>query len=673
MTINAWMSRFKIGTRVFAGFGAVLVLLALVAVIGIRGMWSGESAFESYDKVADNSRRVVGLAGDVGEMRRMVVLLGTDGDQSLAPNVRSVGARLITNIAAAVAASQSPQEKQMLSEMSRDVEAYLKEFEAMAKAREAGDKALNEQMNPLASKARQNITEIIKSAMADNDYEAAAYAGLTQEQLALARINALRFLTNGDAKAADTAKQYLDSFGKTVDTLLARLENPTRRRLAEETKAIVPKYAAAFSQVIESLGASHKLWSEVMAQRALTFAKIGSDVTDVQSKSLDQLKDDTIATFDKSVSFGLVLSLVALALGMVAAFLIARGITRPVSGMTTVMEKLASGDLSVAIPATEQKDEVGQMARTVEVFKQSMVETERLRAEQAKEQAIREERAKTIEAAVTEFEAAAKSVVGIVSSSASEMQASAESLSATAEETARQATAVAAASEQASSNVQTVATAGEELSSSISEIGRQVGQSTRITGQAVEEAERTNSKVQGLAEAALRIGDVVKLINDIAGQTNLLALNATIEAARAGEAGKGFAVVASEVKSLANQTAKATDEIGAQISSIQAATKDSVDAIQSIGRTIGEVNEIATTIAAAVEEQGAATSEIARNVQEAARGTQEVSSNIGGVTQASAATGSAASQVLSAAGELAQQAETLRTRVDTFLAKVRAA
>ncbi len=261
-------------------------------------------------------------------------------------------------------------------------------------------------------------------------------------------------------------------------------------------------------------------------------------------------------------------------------------------------------------------------------------------------------------------------VVGIVASAAAEMEASAQSLAATAEETNRQATAVAAASEEASTNVQTVASATEELSASVSEIGKQVGESSRIAQQAVVEAERTNAAVKGLAEAADKIGAVVQLINDIASQTNLLALNATIEAARAGEAGKGFAVVASEVKTLANQTAKATEEIGAQIAAIQTATGDSVQAIQGIGATIKQINEIAAAIAAAVEEQGAATQEISRNVQQAAAGTTEVSTNIASVSQAATQTGSAAGEVLGAARELAGHGTKLNTEIEEFLRAV---
>lgn len=285
----------------------------------------------------------------------------------------------------------------------------------------------------------------------------------------------------------------------------------------------------------------------------------------------------------------------------------------------------------------------------------------------------RQKRQQALEDAINEFDVAANAVVKAVASAAVELQASAKSMTETAERTNSQSATVASASEQASANVQTVASAGEELSSSISEISRQVGQSAQIATRAVSQANDTDKQVQGLVDAAQRIGEVVQIINDIAAQTNLLALNATIEAARAGEAGKGFAVVASEVKLLANQTAKATEEISGQIGAIQAATKQSVEAIRSIGATIGEINQISTTVASAVEEQGAASREIARNVQEAAKGTKEVSQSIVEVSAGAQAVGSAAGDVLQASDELARQAEAMRTHVDGFLAKARAA
>ena len=369
-------------------------------------------------------------------------------------------------------------------------------------------------------------------------------------------------------------------------------------------------------------------------------------------------------------------AIVGIALLMVVgmSLLLGRSIVGPITGMTAAMRKIADGDTTTLIPAQERRDEVGAMAQSVQVFKDSMIEAGLLRGEQDELRKTAEtERAGLLSKMADDFEHGVRGALDALAGAAVELRSTSNGMSGTAEDTSRQATKVAAAAEQASANVQTVAAATEELSSSVSEIGRQVAQSTQIAGQAVDEANRTNITVQGLSAAAQKIGDVIQLINEIASQTNLLALNATIEAARAGEAGKGFAVVASEVKSLASQTAKATEEISAQVAAMREATAEAVQAIQNIGGTIGAINEITTAIAAAVEEQGSATQEIARNVQETAQGTSALSGHIGGVTRAAGETGSAAGQVLASAEELNRQAATLRTKVDGFLVNIRAA
>ncbi|MFA7430494.1 MAG: methyl-accepting chemotaxis protein [Rhodospirillaceae bacterium] len=358
---------------------------------------------------------------------------------------------------------------------------------------------------------------------------------------------------------------------------------------------------------------------------------------------------------------------------LVGAILIGRSVTRPIVSMTGVMHTLAGGDTSIAIPGTDRSDEVGEMAEAVQVFKDNMIKADQLAAEQQREHEARNRRAETVTRLTSEFDSTVGSVLGAVSSAATEMEATAGTMSSTADQTSHQASAVAAAAEEAAANVQTVASSAEELSASIQEISRQVARSTEIAGAAVTKATHTHEQVKGLASAASKIGEVVDLITDIADQTNLLALNATIEAARAGDAGKGFAVVANEVKNLASQTAKATEEISRQIKAVQDETQEAVEAINEITEVIASMNEIATTIASAVEQQGAATSEIARNVEEAAAGTGEVTANIVGVNQGAGETGSAAGEVLEASRELSQQADTLKNVVEKFLRDVRAA
>ncbi|MCA1392366.1 HAMP domain-containing protein [Bradyrhizobium sp. IC3123] len=350
-------------------------------------------------------------------------------------------------------------------------------------------------------------------------------------------------------------------------------------------------------------------------------------------------------------------------------------IARPIRALTVAMDKLAGGDFSVVLPGLGRKDEVGGVAAAVEKFKVVSEQKAREDAEAKirQDQIASAQRKAEMHKLADSFEAAIGEIVDTVSSAATELEASASTLTATAARGQELTTMVAAASEEASTNVQSVASATEELSSSITEISRQVQESARVAGDAVNQARTTTDRVGELSAAAARIGDVVELINTIAGQTNLLALNATIEAARAGEAGRGFAVVASEVKALAEQTAKATGEIGQQIASIQTATEHSVGAIKDISHTIEKLSEISSTIAAAVEEQGAATQEISRNVQQAATGTHQVSSNITDVQRGASETGSASSQVLGAAQSLSGESNRLKLEVGKFLDTVRAA
>jgi len=401
------------------------------------------------------------------------------------------------------------------------------------------------------------------------------------------------------------------------------------------------------------------------------------DVQDRVQADLVSLVAEKEARFQENMTFVIGLCAVLVLVALLFSFFVARSFIAAVRRLTNTMQAAAEGDYSAEVHDTGRGDEIGAMARTVQVFKDAVKRAEELGREQAAEREEQrlaaETRAGTLNSLTSEFDRRASEVLQSFTSAAEQLSQLSERMSGSAGEANRQADTAANASDMAAASVQNVASAAEELSASISEISRQVAQGSGMASEAVSEAERADRQVQGLSEAAQKIGDVVNLINDIAGQTNLLALNATIEAARAGEAGKGFAVVASEVKNLAQQTGKATEEIAAQIGGIQTATTDAVAAIKGISGTINRISEVVTSISSAVEQQGAATQEIAQNVQQAAAGTQEVSTSIANASSASRTTGEVAGEVQTAAGEVKRQSEELRTAVDTFLGEVKAA
>ncbi|WP_445490289.1 methyl-accepting chemotaxis protein [Rhodopseudomonas sp. RCAM05734] len=473
------------------------------------------------------------------------------------------------------------------------------------------------------------------------------------------------------------------------------LENLAKFRAQYEKLISSPEERALYSQWARQWDVYKTASLEVLALSNQSVGKFPQDAQDLNETKvipLGQLSDTTLekdidlnnkgadetgaaASAEYDSAFLMLTALLGISggLGIGVAVYLVRDVSLGIASIVKPMQALGSGDLTAMVPYQGMKTEIGSMADALQIFKQALIDKKAADEAAAVEAEEKIQRGERVDRITRDFEALIGEIVETVSSASTELEASAGTLTATAERAQDLATAVAAASEEASTNVQSVASATEEMASSVNEISRQVQDSASIASQAVDQARVTNDRVAELAQAASRIGDVVELINTIAGQTNLLALNATIEAARAGEAGRGFAVVASEVKALAEQTAKATGEISAQISSIQSATHESVGAIKEIGDTIGRMSEIASTIASAVEEQGAATQEISRNVKQAAQGAMQVSSNITDVQRGASETGSASSQVLSAAQSLSSDSNRLKLEVGKFLSAVRAA
>ncbi|MGZ3282481.1 MAG: methyl-accepting chemotaxis protein [Xanthobacteraceae bacterium] len=478
-------------------------------------------------------------------------------------------------------------------------------------------------------------------------------------------------------------------------TLAGVVESNTKIRQTYEPMITSPEERALYNEWVQLWEKYKKGTEEVMALSRKEAGKVPHEAHELNAKTVNKISLDADAVLKKDIdlnnagadkagtdaadNYTFAFALLAVILGVAAIVGIAVGIylVRDVSsGIASIvkpMQALGQGDLAVQVPHRGEKTEIGAMADVLQVFKEALIAKKAADEAAARDAEAKIERGRRVDGITRDFESMIGEIVETVSSASTQLEASAGTLTATAERSQALTTAVAAASEEASTNVQSVASATEEMSSSVNEISRQVQESARMAGDAVGQARTTTDRVSELSKAATRIGDVVELINTIAGQTNLLALNATIEAARAGEAGRGFAVVASEVKALAEQTAKATGEIGQQITSIQAATQESVGAIKEISGTIEKLSEISSTIAAAVEEQGAATHEISRNVQQAAHGTVQVSSNIADVQRGASETGMASSQVLSAARSLSGDSNRLKLEVGKFLNAVRAA
>jgi methyl-accepting chemotaxis protein len=660
----------RIRGRLYAGFGALVLFCAALASFAVWQLWGIQDQVGSMTRRSQNTIRVVAISAELQAIRRAILRYNFDHDE---PSYAEAEKRLTDTsdlLDLTLKETRSEEWRSAYMEIQKEIAELKLKRVALGDAVKqlvAGRDLLFADGDKMAA----DVQKFVDAAEKTNFSQA---ANALESKVLLVRVANWRLLATRDSKGIATFKANAGKAERQISEL-EKSDLPQNLAVSlAPVKAGLARYSDAFEKASTNLLLGDEIYYKAVTPLTKSVVDKIERVKTATQEAFSNASKEANDRISTTVTLQPVVAGAATMVGLLIAFFMARGIIGPLSGLNSGMKELAGGNFGVIVPGLDRKDEVGEMARTVEVFKKNGLEVERMKAEQVATElrTVQQRKADMVKMA-DDFENAVGEIVETVSSASTELEASASTLTSTAERAQELTTMVAAASEEASANVQSVASATEELTSSVNEISRQVQESARMADEAVDQARKTNDRVGELSKAAARIGDVVELINAIAGQTNLLALNATIEAARAGEAGRGFAVVASEVKALAEQTAKATGEIGQQITGIQAATQDSVNAIKEISGTIEKLSEISSTIAAAVEEQGAATQEISRNVQQAAQGTMQVSSNITDVQHGASETGSASSQVLAAAQSLSGESNRLKLEVGKFLNSVRAA
>jgi len=667
-------SSLKLKIKILLGFSAVMVILAGVSAFGYYSFTKVAHEIDAYSSNVEEASIVSEIQGQFLTLEMYAREYAVSGEHALAEKAKKVMEELNVLLARSQKQAVNPEALKTLKEIQHAATAYEKDFEKSAHLNKEFEALVNAKLHPAGIKLLEDLDRALKLVVSEGNADARTYIDASIRHALAARLYSNTALGVTDKTAFDKVEHEFEQIYTALGAFGKAAHSPAEAKLHKEMTELLEGYKTSFEKAAEDKKAVNELVHGEMAQQAETLLKDVKELNEKTSREEIRIRKQTAGVIQEAEFGMMTVGLAGVVIGIVISLLLGTFLSKPIIAMTGAMKQLADGNLETEVPAQGRKDEIGDMSGAVQVFKENAVRNRELEADQEKQKEIaEEEKRKTMNALADDFDSSVGGIVETVSSASAELNATAQSMASISEETSNQANSVAAASEQASANVQTVASATEEMSASISEINTQVAQASQVSKQAVENVEKTTRQMDELAQTADKVGEVVSMISDIAEQTNLLALNATIESARAGEAGKGFAVVASEVKALANETAKATEEIAEHIQKIQAATKGAVVSIDDIGTVVKQLEETSTTIAAAMEEQGATTQEISRNVTEAATGTQEVTSSIAGVTQASQEAGAASGQVTSASGELSQQADLMKSEVEKFLLQVRSA
>jgi methyl-accepting chemotaxis protein len=658
--------------KVMLGFSVVLAITAIsmgIAYLGFERVSSGVATYRNSVAEADLARNIDRELISYRGLARYYVVTGNEDDAAAA---LAVEPKLKDAISQAMKDTTNSARLDQVTRLGREFQTFSKIFADILKVKRESAQVAKNQLARSANMLRYKLDDLPSNARDEEIQGIQLGIKKVIDQFQAVTALANNFVVNSDQTVASSALARLVFVENALHAVSSTDEKIVQG--LKEASTLFEEYRQALAKLIENSKSVAELVAQLNESAAAIVKGAGAMKGDLVSEQrrLEAESDATVAQTERLI---LMLAAGGFLLGGVLAVLLGKGISRPMIEMCKAMRKLAGGNFEIVLPGLGRKDELGEMAAAVEEFKmQAIAKAERdAAAQDAQNRASSAARRAELIRFADEFEAAVGSIVSNVSASAVQLEEAAGTLTRTADTTQSLSTQVAGASEEASSNMQSVATATEELSASVDEIGRRVRDSNRIAEAAVLQAQQTDDRIGKLSRAAQEIGDVVKLITAIAEQTNLLALNATIEAARAGDAGRGFAVVAAEVKSLASQTAKATDEISSHISGMQGATQESVAAIKEIGGTIGQISSIASAIASAVEQQSGATQEIARNVQSVAQGTHQAAANIMQVNRGASETGIASGEVLNSAKTLSSESLRLREELERFMGNIRAA